>query len=278
MKLPLDAKQLASVAFPLALAIAPPTLAEMRVIVTEDGTIQFVHQPEKVATFAEVTVGAGLVGSKATLAPSPIGSAAGASAAGSIEAATASAASSVASPSASASVAAKLIVSGSVLADTGKKTAVEAKVGGVGFAEAPPTPQPPPVIIVTPEEAQDPITTQLNACETISFGDTVLFDTARHDIKPQAGPALDAVAKVLLANSSIAVRVEGHTDSRGGVQYNQELSERRANAVHEVFLRRGVPVRQMKVVGYGLTQPVANNDIDAGRASNRRVDLVPLNC
>ena len=160
------------------------------------------------------------------------------------------------------------------MADPVEAVSVEAEPGGDGFAEVPP----PPLPVIPPEKAEDPIAAQFSACQRITFGDEVLFDSAKHELKPQADAALDAVASVLLAYPSIRVRIEGHTDSRGGMQYNQGLSERRANAVYRALLQRGVPPRQMEAAGYGLTQPTDTNDTAVGRAKNRRVDLVPIDC
>ena len=238
-------------AFMLVTLSAPPILADMRAVVAEDGTVQFIQVGE----------GSSIQGSSVAAAP-------------------VTASSAVASPAASASVVATPRMSGSALADPVEAAMAEAESGQDGFAEAPPPPPPPPPLPppILPEKAEDPIAAQFSACHKVSFGDEVLFDTAKYELKPQADSALDAVAKVLLAYPSIQVRIEGHTDSRGGEQYNQQLSEQRANAVYQAFLQRGVLAGQMEAVGYGLTQPTDTNDTDVGRANNRRVDLVPLHC
>lgn len=243
MNLRLSFKERTLLAFLLVILSAPPILADMRAVIAEDGTVQFVQAGE----------GYSIQGS-------------------SVEAAPVTASSAVASPAASASTVAIPGMSGSALADPVEAAMTEAEPGKDGFAEV----QPPPIIL--PEKAEDPISAQFSACQKVSFGDEVLFDTAKYELKTQADSALDAVAKVLLAHPSIQVRIEGHTDSRGGVQYNQQLSEQRANAVYQAFLQRGVSAGQMKAVGYGLTQPTDTNDTDVGRANNRRVDLVPLHC
>jgi outer membrane protein OmpA-like peptidoglycan-associated protein len=237
-------KERTLLAFMLVILPAPPVLADMRAVVAEDGTVQFVQVDE----------GSSVQASFVATAP-------------------ATASSAVASVTALASAVTTPGMSSSVFADPVEAAMTEAEPGDDGFAEVPP---PPPVI--PQEKAGDPIAAQFSACQKVSFGDEVLFDTAEHDLKPHAALALDAVAQVLLAHPSIQVRIEGHTDSRGGVLYNQELSEQRANAVYQAFLQRGVSAGQMKAVGYGLTQPTDTNDTDVGRANNRRVDLVPLHC
>jgi OmpA-OmpF porin, OOP family len=70
-----------------------------------------------------------------------------------------------------------------------------------------------------------------------------------------------------------SIELVGHTDSRGTPQYNQRLSERRAETVRAYMVSKGVPAGSMTVSGRGETQPVATNKTDAGRAKNRRVDI-----
>ena len=70
------------------------------------------------------------------------------------------------------------------------------------------------------------------------------------------------------------MQVEGYTDSVGGDEYNQKLSENRANAVHDFLVQNGVPAANVTATGYGKNKPVADNGTAAGRAQNRRVNLV----
>jgi OmpA-OmpF porin, OOP family len=72
----------------------------------------------------------------------------------------------------------------------------------------------------------------------------------------------------------LKVVVEGHTDARGKPKYNQALSERRARAVADVLIEQGVAANRITVHGYGESRPVADNKTEAGRAKNRRVDIV----
>lgn len=94
---------------------------------------------------------------------------------------------------------------------------------------------------------------------------------------------LTADAKVILAEGievvknlggAIAVSVEGHTDSVGSLQYNQTLSLQRAQSVVDYLISEGVDAAKLTAVGMGETSPIANNDTEAGRAANRRVDFV----
>lgn len=86
-------------------------------------------------------------------------------------------------------------------------------------------------------------------------------------------PTLQSIAKVLEEYESTLVTISGHTDSSGSNDYNQLLSEQRATAVANVILQEGIAVERMAAIGYGETQPVADNSTEAGRAENRRVEI-----
>ncbi|HZO21127.1 MAG TPA: OmpA family protein [Steroidobacteraceae bacterium] len=102
----------------------------------------------------------------------------------------------------------------------------------------------------------------------------VLFDTGQATLKPGASLALDRLAGYLKSNPQTRVIIEGHTDSRGSDDYNQGLSERRAQAVAMELESRGVPEDQYRTRGLGKSYPVASNDTAAGRQQNRRVEIV----
>jgi outer membrane protein OmpA-like peptidoglycan-associated protein len=102
----------------------------------------------------------------------------------------------------------------------------------------------------------------------------VLFDTGQYTLKPGARERLAKVAGILLAYPGLRVQVEGHTDSVGGDEYNQTLSENRAAAVRDYLTSQGVSRDSISSQGFGKTQPVASNDTASGRQQNRRVDLV----
>ncbi len=108
----------------------------------------------------------------------------------------------------------------------------------------------------------------------IEIKESVYFETNKAVIKQRSYNLLDQVAHILNAHPEIAkCRVEGHTDSRGGDQYNQDLSERRANAVREFLIEHGVESSRLTSEGYGETKPIASNKTKAGRQKNRRVDF-----
>ena len=82
------------------------------------------------------------------------------------------------------------------------------------------------------------------------------------------------IVATMKSNSSLQLTVEGHTDNVGSAQSNQALSQSRAQAVVAAVTGTGIPASRLTAVGYGQSKPVADNSTDAGRAQNRRVDLV----
>lgn len=107
----------------------------------------------------------------------------------------------------------------------------------------------------------------------LTLGD-VLFDTGAAKLKPGATSTLDRVASFLKNNNGTKVLVEGHTDSRGSDEYNQQLSDRRAQSVADALTFHGIDQHRVQAMGRGKTLPVASNDTPAGRQQNRRVELI----
>jgi outer membrane protein OmpA-like peptidoglycan-associated protein len=116
----------------------------------------------------------------------------------------------------------------------------------------------------------------------INLAADVLFDFDKSTIKPEAAKALHDVAQIIIEKGGgRTVRIEGHTDSKGGAAYNQRLSERRADAVKQWLMRtEGLAKVRMTTRGFGATRPVAPNtkpdgsDDPVGRQKNRRVEIV----
>jgi outer membrane protein OmpA-like peptidoglycan-associated protein len=102
----------------------------------------------------------------------------------------------------------------------------------------------------------------------------VLFDFNKYTLKPGARETLAKVSGILLAYPGLKIQLEGHTDSIGSDEYNQKLSEDRANAVREYLVGQGVPGTTVTAAGFGKGNPVASNDNAAGRQKNRRVEMV----
>jgi outer membrane protein OmpA-like peptidoglycan-associated protein len=102
----------------------------------------------------------------------------------------------------------------------------------------------------------------------------VLFDSGKSTLRPLAREKLAKVAGIVSGHVGLRLDVEGHTDSVGGDDYNQKLSEQRGSAVSAYLLQQGMPVASVTSKGFGKTQPVASNDTAGGRQQNRRVELV----
>ena len=102
----------------------------------------------------------------------------------------------------------------------------------------------------------------------------VLFDTGKFTLLPGAREKLAKIAGILLGHPTLRLDVEGHTDSVGGDEYNQRLSEQRASSVRDYLVQQSIPADHVTAKGFGKTQPAASNDTAAGRQRNRRVELV----
>jgi outer membrane protein OmpA-like peptidoglycan-associated protein len=107
----------------------------------------------------------------------------------------------------------------------------------------------------------------------LNMPSAITFDTDQDAVKQEFYQTLNSVAIVLRKFNRTLVDVNGHTDSTGGAQHNQELSERRATSVASYLGSQGIDPRRMSAVGFGSTQPVATNATEAGRAQNRRVEI-----
>jgi outer membrane protein OmpA-like peptidoglycan-associated protein len=102
----------------------------------------------------------------------------------------------------------------------------------------------------------------------------VLFDTGKYTLKPEAREKLAKVSGILLAYPGLKLQVEGYTDNIGGDDYNQKLSEERADSVKDYLESQSVKDSNITATGYGKSDPIADNSTSAGRAQNRRVQLV----
>lgn len=112
-------------------------------------------------------------------------------------------------------------------------------------------------------------------CERIAIYDTILFESGKARIDPVSFPLLDDVAATILMNPFIRrVSVEGHTDSEGSTRFNLRLSDKRAQAVRQYLVARGVPAAMLTARGFGESLPIDTNRTEEGRATNRRVEFV----
>jgi outer membrane protein OmpA-like peptidoglycan-associated protein len=113
--------------------------------------------------------------------------------------------------------------------------------------------------------------------EKIELKETVFFDSGKATIQKRSFPLLDQIGLVLKAHPEVKkVRIEGHTDSDGNDSKNLDLSKRRARAVLDALVARGVEASRLESEGYGETRPIADNTTKDGKAQNRRVELAIL--
>ena len=101
----------------------------------------------------------------------------------------------------------------------------------------------------------------------------ISFDTGRADIQPNMQPILDQFAHGLSAQPNTEVRIIGHTDSTGSEAVNNPLSVNRAASARDYLVSRGVNSRLIQIDGRGEREPIADNNTDAGRAKNRRIEI-----
>jgi outer membrane protein OmpA-like peptidoglycan-associated protein len=108
----------------------------------------------------------------------------------------------------------------------------------------------------------------------VTLPGSIYFDVNKSDVKPAMRARLTEIAKALATVPNQRVLVEGHTDSDGSAEYNLQLSRLRANSVRSVLVAGGVSPDRIESQGYGETRPVATNGTSAGKAQNRRVEIV----
>jgi len=122
---------------------------------------------------------------------------------------------------------------------------------------------------------------ELQAAQTsrgivLTLGD-VLFDTGQSQLKPGAQRPIEQIAAFLNDNPERSVQVEGFTDSQGTDEYNQQLSQQRADAVAQAIIQRGIDAQRVRALGYGEEFPKASNTSPGSRQLNRRVEIVVSN-
>ena len=128
------------------------------------------------------------------------------------------------------------------------------------------------------EQLKDQLNQVLQTKETargliVNMSD-VLFDFNKYTLKPEAREKLAKVSGILLAHPGLKLQVEGYTDNIGSDEYNQKLSEQRADGVRDYLVQQSVKEDSVSATGYGKSDPIADNSTSSGRAQNRRVQLV----
>ena len=115
--------------------------------------------------------------------------------------------------------------------------------------------------------------TDTNGCWVIQ---AALFELNKAEISPASHTHLDEVVWILERNPDLKVEIQGHADKTGTAAHNMRLTKARATSVATYLIEKGIARDRLVAVGYGFSQPKASNDTDAGRALNRRVELVPI--
>ncbi len=162
-------------------------------------------------------------------------------------------------------------------AKDGKEVWIEVSVGNA------PSGTPITLVIIEKQAMQQEVTVDANAMAR-DIGETgrvaiygILFDTGKSDIKPESTPALAEIAKLLKASPALKVYVVGHTDMTADLATNLKLSQARAQSVVNALVNQyGIATSRLIPFGNGPYAPVATNRTEAGRAKNRRVELVEI--
>ncbi|MFT5253631.1 MAG: OOP family OmpA-OmpF porin [Flavobacteriales bacterium] len=116
-----------------------------------------------------------------------------------------------------------------------------------------------------------PVITKAAEASLKEYAEAILFNVGKYSFKAGVSSKLDAMVKVMNANPNAKFVVEGHTDSSGSAALNLRVSEKRAIAVRDYFVKKGVSTTRLEAIGFGEGNPTATNKTRAGRAQNRRV-------
>jgi outer membrane protein OmpA-like peptidoglycan-associated protein len=106
--------------------------------------------------------------------------------------------------------------------------------------------------------------------------DGVNFDSGKATIRPESFPRLDAVAEYMTYKKSSRIQISGHTDNKGNPKTNKTLSQKRAEACRDYLASKGIDKSRIEAAGYGDERPIAPNDTEDGRQTNRRIEATEL--
>jgi len=160
-------------------------------------------------------------------------------------------------------------------------------VESVFLAKSAPKTVPKPVAMPMDSD-KDGVPDNLDQCPNTPMGATVdargcwtyaavvLFDINSAEVKSEAYPMLTEAVLIMKKNPDLNVEIDGHTDNTGAAAYNMALSEKRAEAVKNHLVTRGVDPKRLSTKGFGFTKPAASNATKEGRAKNRRVEFTPV--
>ena len=104
----------------------------------------------------------------------------------------------------------------------------------------------------------------------------VYFDTGSDSLLAESNEEIERVFEILTEYPNMKIEIRGHTDNRGSFEYNTDLSERRATAVLNSLIEKGIDESRLSSKGYGYSQPIATNETPEGRAKNRRTEFVVI--
>jgi OOP family OmpA-OmpF porin len=104
----------------------------------------------------------------------------------------------------------------------------------------------------------------------------ITFEYKKWDIKEEFDSNLSNIVDVLQKNPHMNIRIEGHTDNIGSMEYNIDLSQKRAQAVKDYLVEKGIDESRVSIIGFGYKKPIAPNDTEEGRSLNRRAEIVPI--
>lgn len=105
------------------------------------------------------------------------------------------------------------------------------------------------------------------------IANNIQFETSSAKLKQESIEEIDKIVSYMLVNEEVKLDISGHTDNQGRADANQLLSEKRAKAVYNYMISKGIAASRLSYAGYGQTKPVASNDSTTGRQQNRRVEL-----
>ena len=134
-----------------------------------------------------------------------------------------------------------------------------------------------PIVESTPQIAAPAPVIKKDECESqvanLLSTTKIVFASAKADISDESYELLNNIADIVKRCSQAEFEVAGHTDSNGRLQFNMELSRKRAQAVADYLIEQGLLANRFDVVGYGPNKPIASNDTDEGQAQNRRIEF-----
>lgn len=124
------------------------------------------------------------------------------------------------------------------------------------------------------EEVEDAKVVRVEEGINLTFDSGILFGFDKSDLNPNAKDNVAKLARILNEYPDTRLTIQGHTDNKGDDNYNQQLSGKRANAVRDYLIANGVKGGRLNTASYGESAPIASNDTEAGRAQNRRVEVI----